>query len=260
MKKLLFFVSVLILFNSCSSVNDIALENFFSSNSTSNKNLVNLHQNSVFSQNRIKLPDGYIRVLPEDNYARFISKLNFKPLSKNNTENNAYLATINLKTINKHSQFTTNTAFRLYYEYLFNEKEFEHINFNQNKNIQSFNKYSSRKTYDDFATYLEYAFEFLDYNSLALYTQPVNLKDIRIGDIFYHNSHPKSNAVIVVDLAEDLNGNKMMLLAKSVNATNEIHILNNTENSEISPWFILKPGSILTADWRFHTDDLVRFK
>lgn len=64
---------------------------------------------------------------------------------------------------------------------------------------------------------------------------------------------------MVLDMAENMKGERVVLLAQSYYPSQEIHIINNTENPDISPWFEIKKGVILTPEWRFMSTDLVRF-
>ncbi|WP_395092374.1 DUF4846 domain-containing protein [Vaginella massiliensis] len=246
-----------LLFLGCSTVNDVFNEGIFGSDSKATS-LVNIQTYQIVN-NRIPLPTSFIRILAANDYAYFISRLNFKPI-KNFTQEDDYIATVNTLLVNKKKQFNTNAAYRLYYEYLFQEKNYDAIKFSDYKEIQPFTAYSSTKSYEDFLAYLKYAFQYLDNSSLENDTQNISLKNIQIGDMFYHYSYPKSNVVLVLDLAEDTHGNKIMLLGQSIDASNAIHIINNKNNPEISPWYYVKEGEILTPEWRFYSEDLVRFK
>ena len=89
---------------------------------------------------------------------------------------------------------------------------------------------------------------------------PVHISEIQIGDVFIQGGSP-GHAVIIVDLAEDINGNKIFLLAQSYMPAQDIHVLKNPENREISPWYSVNfEADLKTPEWTFKKSDLKRFK
>ena len=77
-----------------------------------------------------------------------------------------------------------------------------------------------------------------------------------IGDVFILGGSP-GHAVIVVDMVEDMRGGKKFLIAQSYMPAQEMHVLRNFNEPEISPWYTLKPGEILsTPEWTFSPDQL----
>jgi len=67
--------------------------------------------------------------------------------------------------------------------------------------------------------------------------------------------------VIVVDLAEcGDTGERLFLLAQSYMPAQDIHILKNPGNKQISPWYSDDYGNTLvTPEWTFDRDDLMSF-
>ncbi len=95
--------------------------------------------------------------------------------------------------------------------------------------------------------------------SLSRELAPVNIKDIQIGDIFIIGGSP-GHAIIVVDMAEDAQGEKVFMLAQSYMPAQEIQVLINPLYPEISPWFAIKGSEYLhTPEWNFDWEDLKRF-
>jgi len=84
---------------------------------------------------------------------------------------------------------------------------------------------------------------------------------MKIGDVFLKGEDP-GHCVIVVDMAENLtNGEKLFMIAQSYMPAQDIHILKNLSNKEISPWYRLNFGeSLNTPEWRFNKNQLVRFQ
>jgi len=83
---------------------------------------------------------------------------------------------------------------------------------------------------------------------------------MEIGDIFIEGGFP-GHAAIVIDMAVNITkGDKLFILAQSYIPAQELHILVNPDNSELSPWYELDFGEVLcTPEWTFNRDDLKRF-
>lgn len=88
----------------------------------------------------------------------------------------------------------------------------------------------------------------------------VNISDISIGDIFIQGGSP-GHAVIVVDMAIDEKGDKIFLLAQSYMPAQDIHILKNPNDKNISPWYRANIDmELITPEWTFTKSDLKRFE
>lgn len=87
------------------------------------------------------------------------------------------------------------------------------------------------------------------------------LEDMKIGDVFLKGEDP-GHCVIVVDMAENrTTGEKLFMLAQSYMPAQDIHILKNPRNEEISPWYPVAFGETLnTPEWSFNKNQLVRFQ
>ncbi|ADX68597.1 DUF4846 domain-containing protein [Weeksella virosa] len=270
MKKIFVYISAISLLNiGCTTLNEFSFENFLN---PSNKNITSefahINKNAGVLYKRIETPNGYVRVIDEHEFSNFLRNLTIKPHGTNvknfdgsiKENTNLYSAVLNLPISNKNKQVYSNAVFRLRNEYFYQTKKYNRIRFDrEEKSIPNFISYSNTKDYSVFLSYLDYAYDNLSPSSLSNYTSSVALKDIHIGDIFYQNSGTKSHAVMVLDMAENMKGERVVLLAQSYYPSQEIHIINNTENPDISPWFEIKKGVILTPEWRFMSTDLVRF-
>ena len=96
--------------------------------------------------------------------------------------------------------------------------------------------------------------------SLSQEMKDVPIEDMQIGDVFIQDGSP-GHCVIVVDMTENKeNGTKLFMLAQSYMPTHDIHILKNTQDSSLSPWYSLSfEGSLHTPEWTFEKEDLKRF-
>ncbi len=114
-------------------------------------------------------------------------------------------------------------------------------------------------SYENFLTYLETVFMYAGSLSLENELYPAGLADITPGNVFIQGGSP-GHAVIVVDVAKNESGEIIFMLAQSYMPAQDIHVLINPENSQISPWYQLKSGEKLyTPEWVFEPDRLKQF-
>ena len=86
------------------------------------------------------------------------------------------------------------------------------------------------------------------------------MKTIQIGDVFILGGFP-GHAVLVVDVCENKStGEKLFLIQQSYMPAQEIHVLKNLNNSEISPWYSVNfSGDLETPEWTFTKEQLMRW-
>ena len=108
--------------------------------------------------------------------------------------------------------------------------------------------------------YLTYLLENTTPNTIKDFLKSISMKDIHVGDVLFQKGNTKSHAVIVMDMATDNKGDKIIILAQSYYPSQDIQIVTNPSNDFISPWYQATEGVILTPEWRFLSSDLMRFK
>lgn len=108
-----------------------------------------------------------------------------------------------------------------------------------------------------FAAYLATIFTYAGSKSLERELVPVadNTK-VEGGDVLIYGGFP-GHAVIVVDVAEDANGRRLMLLAQSFMPAQSIHVLKNPKGGV---WYDAALGDPETPEWRFRPGQLRRFR
>jgi hypothetical protein len=113
---------------------------------------------------------------------------------------------------------------------------------------------------DIFWQYLEMVFRYAGTLSLSRELVPVKNGGLEPGDVFIQGGSP-GHAAIVVDISRDsTNGEVFFLLAQSYMPAQEIHVLKNEIQPEISPWYRLRSsGKMVTPEWVFDFSDLKRF-
>lgn len=241
-----------------------------------------------FLEARIRVPEGYERIKTESGtFGHFLRTLPLKPHGSkvkyyNGTikEREVYEAVVDLDVGNKDLQQCADAVIRLRAEYLYNQKLYNQIHFNftngfkadyskwmhgyrvtvQGNTVNWVKTAGYANDYKNFREYLETVFNYAGTLSLAKELVPASLKEMKIGDVFIQGGSP-GHCVIVVDMAENRKTQeKIFLLAQSYMPAQDIHILKNPVNQEISPWYSISFGEeLLTPEWKFKKDDLKRF-
>ena len=240
--------------------------------------------------NRIPLPDRYKRLKVDT--GSFEDWLRNLPLKEHNSpvflyndekksNQSAHFRVVDIDIGENDLQQCADAIIRLRAEYFWSNGEYDDIHFNftngdnaeyrkwidGNRPIVDGDKVKWKKTaavdssYYGFKDYLTKVFMFAGSYSLSRELEPVpNIDEIRIGDIFIEGGFP-GHAVIVVDMAIDtVLGDKVFLLAQSFMPAQDVHILKNPMDSELSPWYDIEFGDTLyTPEWIFNKRDLKRF-
>lgn len=240
--------------------------------------------------NRILTPKGFKRITTYKNtFAKYLRQLPLKPhgsevtLYNGSTKPNydVYDAVVDLNIGKKDLHQCADAVIRLRAEYLWNQKQYNKIHFNLTNGYQvDYSEWMKGKrivvngnhtywtlsnspsnTYQDFWNYIKIIFCYAGTLSLSKELKPVNINNLKIGDVFIQGGSP-GHAIIVADLAQNpQTTEKIFLLAQSYMPAQEIQILKNPNNNNISPWYSVNFGKILkTPEWTFYKTDLKRFK
>ena len=241
-------------------------------------------------ETRILTPEGFERTITDENsFAEYLKQLPLKPHGSEVTFYNGstkpnydvYDAVVDLNIGKKDLHQCADAVIRLRAEYLWNQKQYDIIHFNFTNGFRvDYSEWMKGKrivvkgnetywilsssptnTYQDFWKYMEIIFSYAGTISLSKELKPVNIDDLKIGDVFIQGGSP-GHAIIVVDLALNPQTKvKIFLLAQSYMPAQEIQILKNSNNNKISPWYSVVFGEILeTPEWTFYKTDLKRFE
>jgi len=223
--------------------------------------------------NSIPVPKGYERISAEEGtYAWFLRNLELK------TEDNIVYLYNGEKKWNQSAQFAVlkidrgtadlqqcaDAVMRLRGEYLYVQKRYNdiHFNFLSDGKPRYFKDYAGNDlSYKKFRKYMNYIFSYANTASLKNELEKVEYpEDIQIGDVFIQKGNPFGHAVTVMDIAKNENGDILFMLSQSYMPAQDIHILKNPNDENISPWYKLKnSGKLKTPEWTFEFDDLMRF-
>lgn len=264
MKNTVLLILTIILFAAC----------MHSSGKTSglpNKTSESEEGNSIIS--RFTVPEGYIRVQTRPGtFGYFLQNFALKPEGEKVFYYNGFpkfnqryhCAVLNIDVGNRDLQQCADAVMRLRGEFLFSEKRFDEVAFNfvSDGKPRYFLEYSSNDTsYNSFRKYMDYIFNYANTRSLYDQMEKVVIDSIQIGDVLIQKKNPYGHAVIVVDMAvHKSNGSKIYLIAQSYMPAQSIHVLINTEDEGLSPWYKISPNEqIITPEWDFTKNDLRRF-
>lgn len=240
-------------------------------------------------EERFEVPEGFSRIKAEEgSFGHYLRTLPLKPHGSKvlyyNGEikrNDVYDGVVEMEIGSKDLQQCADAIMRLRAEYLYKEKRYSSIHFSFTNGFKAeYEKWRNgyrinvagnsaqwvkrggfSAEYQDFRKYLDVVFTYAGTLSLAKELTPVRREEIRIGDIFIQGGSP-GHCVIVVDMAQNSKtGEKIFILAQSYMPAQDIQILKNQANKEMSPWYPLNFGEELrTPEWTFKQDNLKRFK
>ncbi len=210
----------------------------------------------------IPLPEGYKRVaLPKKSFGAWLRTLSLK---KDNTvylydgtpkpNQAAQFAVLNISVGDKNLQQCADAIMRLRAEYLFYQQDFGNISFTDNEG--GVYQFDAPYTQKRLALYLQKVFGMCGTASLGKQLLQVKMMNMQVGDVLIRGGFP-GHAVIVTDMAENDEGEKIYLLAQSYMPAQDIHILKNLKNESASPWYPLNTDlDIFTPEYHFTRDQL----
>ncbi|WP_260509557.1 DUF4846 domain-containing protein [Empedobacter falsenii] len=176
---------------------------------------------------RYSVPKGFQREnYSQNEFGYYLQHLKLKDFGtlvkyyngKEKSVNNVYNAVIDLPIGNKDLHQCADATMRLRADYLYQQKRYDEISFN-------FLSDGKPRKFTDFANgdyspenywkYLEYVFSYANTASLKNQLESVKYNQVKIGDILLQQGNPYGHAVMVVDLAKNEQGEKIVLLAQS---------------------------------------------
>ena len=237
--------------------------------------------NGTTIQTRFIAPDGFSRISVANNsFGAHLRQLPLKPqgslvkhfdgTTKQNYE--VYEAVVDLPIGKRNLHQCADAVMRLKADHLYQTKQFDKIHFNftngfrvdykewmkgrrvvikGNKTYWN-NRNAPSNTQKDYWKYMELIFSYAGTLSLNKELKPVDVKNMKIGDVFIQGGSP-GHAIIVVDMVKnESTGKTKFLLAQSYMPAQEIQILKNPKNND-SPWYDLEFGDVLnTPEWTFY--------
>jgi Domain of unknown function (4846) len=211
----------------------------------------------------IPLPEGYFRVENgDDSFATWLQNVGLKKdktvYKFDGTEKynqDAQYAVLDISVGTRDLQQCADAVMRLRAEYLFAQNRFAEITFTDNENIEY--KFEPPYNKENFAKYLNRVFGMCGSASLAKQLKPVNtMQNIAAGNVIIRGGFP-GHAVIVMDVALNAEGKKIYLLAQSYMPAQDIHVLKNPMDENLSPWYEANENEIIqTPEYTFKKSEL----
>lgn len=253
----------------------------------SNIDLINKEGTNI--KERFIVPTNYKRIeVGEDSFGSYLRNLSLKDFGEKvyhydgkEKRNKVYISVIDMDIGNRDLQQCADAVMRLRGEYLYNKEDYSKIHFNftngfnadykkwmegyriivEDNNVEWIKTGDYDNSYETFREYMNMVFIYAGTLSLSNELVKVEkIEDIEIGDVFIQGGSP-GHAVIVVDVAVNIEtGDKVFLLAQSYMPAQSIHILKNPNDEKLSPWFSINGETLVTPEWTFDINDLMRFE
>lgn len=292
MKKFLIMILSLVctlLIISCNNNNYKDLKDNTLNNDDNSKTQSLINENGTTIANRFAPPKNFKRVeVQEGSFEEYLRNQPLKPHGsevkyfngKVKPNSSIYDGVLNIDVGERDLQQCADAVMRLRAEYLYKNKKYNDIHFNfvngfkadyskwtngyrvsfSNNKASWVKKASPSTDYKSFRNYLDIVFAYAGTASLHKELNSITMKDMKIGDVFIQTKQPYGHAIIVVDMAENEKGEKLFMVAQSYMPAQDIQILHNGNDSNISPWYKLDSSEIIaTPEWKFSKDDLKRF-
>jgi len=248
-------------------------------------NLINPSGMNV--QERIMAPEGFVRVEVEGgSFGEYLRNLPVKPHGSRVLYYNGgtkpvdvHAAVLDIDIGDRDLQQCADSIIRLRAEYLYSKGLYDKIHFNftngfnadystwmkgnrikvSGNNVSWVRQGEASNSYESFRNYLDMVFAYAGTMSLSSEMKSIPVEEMKPGDVFIQGGSP-GHCVIVMDMAENKDGEKLFILAQGYMPAQEIHILKNPANEDGNPWYTLNFGENLeTPEWEFTKDQLKRF-
>lgn len=241
--------------------------------------------------NQIAAPVGYQRVkLTKGSFGEW---LRYLPLLAKGTKVSLYNGqekpyqrganrVINIDIGNRDLQQCADAVMRLKAEYHYSQKAYSNIHFNYTSGhkvaFEDWRKGKKPKvkggkvsfsaatgnidnSYSNFQKYMRSVFMYAGTASLEKEMQAKKIEDLVSGDVFIKGGYP-GHAILILDVVENpKTGHKLFLVAQSYMPAQSIHVLNNFNEPDLSPWYPIDFGETLeTPEWSFAKEALHQFK
>ena len=204
----------------------------------------------------IELPQCFKRMPTNGfgNYLRSISLKSDKTVYLYNGEKKynqtAQYAVLDISVGDENLQQCADAVMRLRAEYLFKNNQYDKIVFNSVSGASL--RFTPPYNYSHLMKHMKVVFGFCNSWSLDKQLKSKDIKDIQIGDVLIKGGFP-GHVVIVVDMAVNTKGEKIMMFAQSYMPAQDIHILKGPINGA---WYPVKEGEINTPEYTFYSSQV----
>lgn len=248
-----------------------------------------LNQIGSTIQERYPAPEGYQRKEDEkDSFGEFLRTQKLKPYGekvlffdgREKKSEGVYDSVLDVNIGERDLHQCADAVMLLRGEYLYSKGRYDEISFHfvsgflaeykkwmegyrikvDGNKVNYYKATDPSNTYDSFRKYMEIIMAYASTLSLDKELSAVKIDDMGVGDVFIKGGSP-GHAIIIVDMVENSQGEKLFLLAQSYMPAQQTQILINPMDPNISPWFSLKgKDKLITPQWSFDLDKLKRFE
>jgi hypothetical protein len=244
-----------------------------------------INEKGTTVKTRFTLPNGFKRIMADTNsFGEYLRNLPLKPAGTKvkyyngeTKQEDVYDAVVDMDIGNKDLQQCADAIMRLRGEYLYSQKQYDKITFTftngfkaeyttwmegnritvNGNNVLWKKSAEPSNTYKDFRAFMDIVFAYCGTLSLSKSMKHKELKDLTIGDIFIHGGSP-GHAEIILDVAQNSKGEKVFMLAQSYMPAQDVQVLKNPNNSDITPWYSANITSeLVTPQWTFSKGELM---
>ena len=267
---------------------------FFSAVNAQSVSLLNLDQAGMTVSTRVMPPDSFVRPpFPETSVQSYFQDLAILPQNTKVMKYDGYKKSYEcysavLKTDTDMEQNMMHGEHMIQYlrgQYLFEKGKFDLIDFSYDDNrTMSFEQYGAgaRFVWQDslfvidtidgedysaeaFAIYMKEVFTNSSSKALTSDTKVISQENLSIGDVFVQPSKNRTpgHAVLVIDMVVNpYTGERLILLGQGYSPTQDMHIIHNPYESDISPWYRVQEDEMYfaTAQWIFRKKHIRRFR
>lgn len=248
-----------------------------------------IHSSGPTLEERFSVPQGYGRVeKPLGSFQAYLRQYPLKPDKspvllydgREKAAQDIHAAVFAMPMVEGDLQQCADSVIRMYGEYFWLMEDYESISFHlTNGFLMDYTSWMSGKrlsvngnqvswvkkaSYDNsresFTKYLRQVMVYAGTLSLDKESSPVEEGRILAGDLFIRGGSP-GHCVMVVDTAEDSQGNQCFLLAQGYMPAQEFHVLKNPLHEE-DPWYYESEiqDTLITPEYVFEKGSLKRWK
>jgi hypothetical protein len=217
----------------------------------------------------IPLPAGYHRLaVPRGSFGAWLRGV---PLKKTTTvylyngkpkENQeAQFAVLDISVGHEDLQQCADAVMRLRAEWLYGRGAYSEITYYTERGVRlNFAERSPGGGRLAFDRYLREVFEYCSTRTLVRQLVPAGLSGVEPGDVLIRSGAP-GHAMIVADVAEDVGGHRIYLLAQGYMPAQDIHIVRNPVG-DLTPWYRADSsiGIIETPEYTFKFNELRKWE
>ncbi len=250
----------------------------------------NINEKGPTIKERIRVPDGFKRLeYSEDSFQYYIQNYILKPFGakvinydgKPYVYQNGHVGVMDIPVPSNGLQQCADALIRIRAEFLWDIDQKDKIGFNftsghycswkkyakgyrpiiNGTNVSFYKTAPENATKDNFYKYLNLIYTYSGTQTLYNELNKIeSMENVEVGDLLINPGSP-GHVVLVVDVAANSQGKKMVIFAQGNTPAQSVHIIKNNKDSEMNPWFEVEIGQYLDFPiYNFRKVKFIRFK